>query len=222
MGLDSVELLIAFEDEFGISIDDADAARLTTPQEAADYVAYRLGAANGRPKRCLSQTGFHRLRAILVRQFGAKRGDVRPDSRIKDFLTGNTRTQWGELKAALDATQLPGLTCGQPMLGLLSAGIPLLCCAFVLWIGGSFWSLIPVAMVSWVATMVVAHKLGTEVPAAVATIGALVPYVGHIQHEQWTCDEILQRVIQTTSNQVGIPVDRIKPDHHFVKDLGLD
>lgn len=43
MGLDSVELVLATEAEFGITIDDRDAASLTTPGALADYVAAHLG-----------------------------------------------------------------------------------------------------------------------------------------------------------------------------------
>lgn len=40
--LDLVELLMAFENDFGITIPDEDATGLTTVQEAIDYVNSRL------------------------------------------------------------------------------------------------------------------------------------------------------------------------------------
>jgi acyl carrier protein len=42
MGLDVVELFMAFEEEFDISIPDAEATELTTPRKVTDYVAGRV------------------------------------------------------------------------------------------------------------------------------------------------------------------------------------
>ena len=38
MGLDSVELVMAVEEEFGISISDADAQKMLTPKEVINFV----------------------------------------------------------------------------------------------------------------------------------------------------------------------------------------
>jgi acyl carrier protein len=38
MGLDTVELVMAFEEKFGINIPNEDAAELTTPRKVTDYV----------------------------------------------------------------------------------------------------------------------------------------------------------------------------------------
>jgi Phosphopantetheine attachment site len=43
MGLDTVELLMAFEEKFGISIPDQDATRLTTPRKVTDYIVSKIG-----------------------------------------------------------------------------------------------------------------------------------------------------------------------------------
>lgn len=40
--LDLVELVMAFENEFGITIPDEDSAELTTVQKAIDYVSTKL------------------------------------------------------------------------------------------------------------------------------------------------------------------------------------
>lgn len=37
--LDSVELVMAFEDQFGIEIPEADAEKITTVQSAVDYIS---------------------------------------------------------------------------------------------------------------------------------------------------------------------------------------
>ncbi len=42
MGLDIVELIMAFEEEFGIVIPDATAQHLTTPRRVTDYVMTQI------------------------------------------------------------------------------------------------------------------------------------------------------------------------------------
>ncbi|CAN5128298.1 hypothetical protein BH18ACI2_BH18ACI2_07570 [soil metagenome] len=42
MGLDTVELIMAFEEEFGIAIPDKDASELATPRQVTDYVMSKL------------------------------------------------------------------------------------------------------------------------------------------------------------------------------------
>lgn len=46
MGLDAVELVLAVEAEFAVSIDDGDAATLTTPRQLATHVIELLARKN--------------------------------------------------------------------------------------------------------------------------------------------------------------------------------
>ena len=43
--LDTVELVMAFEEEFGIEIPDEDAEKITTVQQAIDYITERRNQA---------------------------------------------------------------------------------------------------------------------------------------------------------------------------------
>ena len=57
MGLDSVELLISFEDKFGVSIPDAEAENIATLQQMADSIFEKVKL---RPNdKCLSQIVFY-------------------------------------------------------------------------------------------------------------------------------------------------------------------
>lgn len=45
--LDTVELVMAFEEEFDIEIQDEDAEKITTIQQAVDYIESKLAANQG-------------------------------------------------------------------------------------------------------------------------------------------------------------------------------
>jgi acyl carrier protein len=63
MGLDTVELIIAFENEFGLSIPDADAERLTTPRQVTEYVWGRITH-----ERVTKEQVAERVRAVIREQ----------------------------------------------------------------------------------------------------------------------------------------------------------
>lgn len=222
MGLDGVELVLSVEEEFGINIDDADAANLVTPRILADYVISRLGSVGGVRGGCLSQTGFYRIRSALVRQFGARRNEVRPDTPIRNFLNRNIRRQWVQLQNAVDATQLPGLQCKKSIAYPIQIAMPFGGLALLVSTDAPGWALIFVFFALWVFAAIVTDRLGDVVPDNLATVGAIVPYVRIQNQEEWTREYVLQRVIHITAVQLGIPIEKIHSDSHFVKDLGLD
>ncbi len=221
MGLDGVELVLSVEKEFDIAIDDRDAERIITPRQLAEYVISRLGEMNSDTGKCLTQAGFYRLRSILISRFGAKRQEVRPDSLIQNFLQGNIRKQWNELQNSLGASQLPRLKCKPILANTLMWGLPLVGLALAFMAQVPAMALLGVLLMLWVVALVVADHLGDIVPTQVQTIASLITYVKIENKEEWTPDYVLQKVILITSEQLGIPMEKIHPDHHFVKDLGM-
>lgn len=222
MGLDTVELVLTVEEEFEVGIDDSDAANLYTPRLLADYIVSRLRLTEAKEPGCLSQAGFHRIRSALVGQFGARRNDIRPASRIDNWLKGNVRRQWRQLATAVDATQLPPLECRKSIYYPLTLGMPLLTAALLGGNGFPLWLPFLSFFVAWLAANMLADRLADIIPPAVSTVGRLTAYVRPSAREQITPEYVLQRVIQITGAQTGLNIDEIHPDHHFVKDLHLD
>lgn len=79
MGLDTVELVMAFEEKFEISIPDADASELTTPRKVIDYLM-DCGASKGRTRTEMAAI----VRQVITDQTAAY--DFTDDSRFVEDM----------------------------------------------------------------------------------------------------------------------------------------
>jgi acyl carrier protein len=113
MGLDSVELVIATEEAFGIAIPDAEAAAMITPAHLISHVQ-RAVASTSDQKACISLRAFHRVRASLMRSVGARRSEVALHTRIDALFFGSRRADlWDSFRQDSSLAALPDLRFGR-------------------------------------------------------------------------------------------------------------
>jgi acyl carrier protein len=113
MGLDSVELVIAVEEAFGISIPDAVAAEMITPAILISHVQEAVSSTSDR-KACISLRAFHRVRASLMRSIGVNRSDVTLDTRISTLFPAPRRSElWDSFRQDSSISVLPELRFGR-------------------------------------------------------------------------------------------------------------
>ncbi len=62
MGLDSVEIVMSWEDTFGISLEDSEVTVLRTPRQAIDLISEKLDATDS-PSFCPTLRAFHVFRS---------------------------------------------------------------------------------------------------------------------------------------------------------------
>lgn len=106
MGLDSVELLMAIEEEFGVEIPDSAASTMYTVGDVYDWLKVRTASTD--PIACLTQRVFYKLRRALVENYSVERRLVFPDSRITDFLSRETiEDGWPFLQLFIDLKTPP-------------------------------------------------------------------------------------------------------------------
>ena len=84
MGLDSVELLIAIEEEFGIEIPQAEAEQVTTVGEMYDFLRKTLHSTP--PVNCITQRMFSKVRKAFTDNYGVPKRSITLDSRLKDLV----------------------------------------------------------------------------------------------------------------------------------------
>lgn len=108
MGLDSVELVMTFEERFGVTITDAEAETCFTPAAVIDLVFGKLRASDA--KVCVTQRAFHLLRRGLVQTLAVPRREVRLTSDVRCHGDGRCELEvWNELKSAIQAKRWPEL-----------------------------------------------------------------------------------------------------------------
>ncbi|MBW3570665.1 MAG: acyl carrier protein [Gemmatimonadetes bacterium] len=117
MGLDSVELVMAFEEAFDLPIPDEEAARLATPRMVVDYVFARVPTepAGG----CLTQRIFYQLRRGMRANAGHT-GALAPATPLRDLTN---RRRWPELWMRLRTSAAdPAWPAEVPWSGFLREG----------------------------------------------------------------------------------------------------
>lgn len=113
MGLDGVELVLATEETFGISIPDGDAATLVTPALLIKHVQTAV-ASKPKSKPCLSQRAFHRVRSRLCEVINTPRREIKLDTRINRVFPKETREEkWRDFRSVSNMTRLPDLRFGR-------------------------------------------------------------------------------------------------------------
>ena len=220
MGLDTVELVIAIEEEFGIHIDDDDAANCATPADVADYVYSRVRRTEADP--CLSQKGFYKLRKLIAKEFDRNSNEIRPNSKLRDFLGDDIRGNWSRLKNSLDVTDYPPLERKK----LTIVGIVFILPAVI--VSPLIYKQAPLELTFIVYSILamlfnaVTLKRGNTIPSKFNTVDSLVPYVECSKSTVWDKEMLLKRIIEITSMQLGIPVEKINKNSYFVRELGAD
>ncbi len=226
MGLDSVELVMAVEEQFAIEIADADAEKVRTPGDLIALVLAKVQTTDW--SVCLSRRAFYAIRRVLMKEFGVKRAEIAPTALLEAFVPRVGRQEaWQQIRVALQAERWPPLE--RP--GAVQSGLACLfvCVAFVplLW-SWSLWITIPLASAVLAAAMALTRPLCVEFRAKHATVGQLVKFVVGAapklfepQGREFSRAEIVEGIRRITIDQLGLKPEQYGEDARFVEDLGL-
>ena len=228
MGLDLVELVIRFEDAFGVAIPDAVATELTTPRKVTEYLVTQLNV--GRQTTCISQQAFYRLRRELSPLTRTQRAEFRPTLRLAHLFPVEARKEvWTEARSQIgvlpDLVRPKWLVYGLTLLIIVTAII-----VFSQSYGASGNSAIAFLVSIFVAGAL-AHASGfatrslrSEFSREYTTVGELAEYLAlhspHTFKKNWTREDIAETVRQIIIDQTA--VHDFHDDSRFVQDMHLD
>ena len=234
MGLDSVELVIAFEEAFGVAIEDAIAEKMRTPGDVIDFVERHRGT--GTKKLCLTRRAFHRIRERLM-AVGVPRPAIRPDAALEQFFPEGTRhALWTQARDDFSRWQWPDLVRPLRLQNAISIAPLLIACAVLvttligchgLKISSAIMFAVGSGILSAYLLLWITEPQRRQFPGLVTvrdlTIRTATGSAGLLREgEEFTRDQIAQTVKAIVIEQLGISESRYGEDKDFVRDLGMD
>lgn len=229
MGLDTVELVIRFEDAFGIKISDKVAEELTTPRDVTDYVLSQLTLVD--QTTCMSQQAFNFLRRTFVPVLEIERTDFRPETNLTALIPRERRTQvWSSVRSQIGVAALPELVRPRwlfimlTIITLLSAGAVFIYTMIAASTINAFvFGLLAAGMLGF-ASETLTRSWRLEFHRDYAHAGDLAKYLTiqtpHIFKKEWTREEVAETVRKIVIDQTG--VTNFSEDSRFVQDMHLD
>ena len=226
MGLDKVELVIRFEQAFGIAIPDEVVEYLTTPRQVTYYVLSQLRI--GEQSTCMSQQAFYRLRKEFVPVLGIRRSEFHPCTHLEQLIPIHNRKEiWSTLRARLGDDVLldlvrPNWLVSLLLFATLTTGIA----TFVSFGSNAFALILSFLTVSAFGhgAAVLTRPLKCDFPGEYEQAGELAKHLAlHSPHsfkKEWTREEVAQLVRQIVIDETG--VENFTEDSRFVEDMHLD
>lgn len=113
MGLDAVELILGWEEAFGIQISDDEAFTLHTPKEAIDLISEKLCASEIDVGVCPTIRAFFCIRQAFQTVVGLQRQQILLDSKLRDLLPKSQRHNiWKKVCSYIGLPKSPSLSFG--------------------------------------------------------------------------------------------------------------
>jgi acyl carrier protein len=229
MGLDLVELVIRFEEAFGIDIPDKVAADLTTPRKVNEYIFSQLTESCERT--CLTQQAFYFLRAKFVTPLNISRSDFKPDTRLEDLVPLDRRRRvWADMQSELGPSAIPDLARPLWLFSLLAfLTVATLVVVTRYWSRDSLGSIsflfgLFAAILIGYAGEVMTRPLKRNFRGEYKCAGDLATYLSVHRPEsfkkEWARDEVAAVVREIIVDETG--VKDFTEDSHFIQDLHLD
>ncbi|HTI97561.1 MAG TPA: hypothetical protein VL527_01560 [Dongiaceae bacterium] len=229
------------EEAFGVSIEDSDAERMTTPRDIIEFVMRKVG--NAGPAQCQTQRAFYRVRVGLIRYGGFQRREIRSEvATAKLFPLTRRQELLDKILVEVGIAERPemvrpwwlfgfGVVAVVGMAGVVSGSLARISPgpSFILNLlaaAPAAFALFAAGLTGWLFALMT-RPLRYEFGPALADIGGLARWlVAHGADRlggppgQWSSEQIAAKVREIVIEQLGCE-KKYREDAHFVKELGL-
>jgi acyl carrier protein len=236
MGLDGVELVLEFEEEFGIEIKDEEAVELVTPRMVVDLICSKL--KNIDESICQTQRTFYILRKAFVKMFGLERRSITPDMPFRNLIDKSKEKEiWKQIRIAIAARYWPGLVRPLWMTRILNLiGFAI----FSATICTMIYYQVRVALVDIKAIFsaailgiflvilfgIIAARLTRPwkiyIPLEFKSVRDLIPYAVTSDRVKWDRETVSIRVKHIVMEQLGMEESYYTEDSRFIEDFNID
>jgi len=240
MGLDGVELVMKFEEAFGIQLKDEEVTETRTPRMVIDLIFSKLKTAE--ESICRSQRAFYIIRNALLQRLGLDRKAIRPDSRLRDLIPQSQEQQvWEEIRQAVAPRDWPELVRPVWMSRLLlTVGFAVFIVTVLVGIRESLQagsspqegvSLVMFSILGGIAlslafgfvAAVLTRPFQIHVSPCFISIRDLIPYaITSDRMPGWTREDVAAVVKRLTMEQLGLDEASYTEDSLFVEDFNMD
>ena len=225
MGIDSVDLIMAIEEEFKIAISDAEASQSDTVGKFIEIVHARLRHSTEDP--CPSQHGFYFIRKNLMEHLGLSRTAITPNTMLDELIPSENRhAVWKAFVQELTGDQSLSVALMRPtgLNRIVVFVFPAIAFALTLvWVPLSlFWiGFFPAIFVLYIGDRLTA-PWETEFQSSYSQVRDLIPFVKTLDNRVWSKEEVFEKVRDISVEILGIEPEEVKLESRWVNDLGLD
>lgn len=221
MGLDTVELVLATEEEFQIVISNEEAEKCTTPNLLTDLVYSKLRKSVD--EVCPSMHGFYVVRQAILKHIDIPREKIKLETRLDKLIHKNERNKnWKNLLHLISNGQSVHAPLARPrwVKVLMSMLIAITFLFSLIETEGGVLALIATLLV-WLILSIFTLPLKKEFPPNFQVVKDLIGIIGSLDNQQWSREKVYNRAVTLVSMQTGIKEKDIFPDSHFINDLGM-
>ena len=231
MGLETVELVIRFEEAFGVTISDEVATSMTTPRAVTDYIVTQVVTADC--SACLSQQAFYFLRRGFSSQLHLPRRQFRSEATLESLTPKEARKHtWRELQTEMGPRVLPDLARPVWLSYFLFVGTVLFSVYVSYATPGLPFQLrlvlgLALLVATGIALSVLTRPFRTEFRRRFRTVAALVnylclnsPHTFKREKRVWTRAQIAETVRAIIVDVTG--KTNFTENSHFINDMRLD
>ena len=113
MGLDVFELIMDWENAFGIQFEDKELSKIFTLKMALELIAAKVGASCAEFGKCPTLCAYLRVRKAFQRILGVEIRNIRLDAKLLNLIPKNGRDQiWEEICVDIGLAKYPKLKFG--------------------------------------------------------------------------------------------------------------